>query len=151
MMIPLHAAVMFLQRMFVRKKAGMSLPWSVVMAIGMMALIVMHPAWYRLRPMRPVIIPVTLGVGERCGHCTLIAMIVPGGGSSREHQAGSSGCHQQQRGNRNPVVHDVPPCDEYWAILPLSTSESWTSEPEWLLNETGVIRQRENREAVYTC
>lgn len=86
MLMPFHAAVMLFQCMFVRKETGVSFPWPVVMTIGMMALIVMHPAWCRSRPMLPVVMTMTVGMSVMCGYCTFIAMIITGRGSPWKYE-----------------------------------------------------------------
>ena len=63
MPFPFHAAVMFFQRMFVHKETGVSLPGPVVMTIGLMTLIVVHPAWCLSWPVLPIFMTMTVGVG----------------------------------------------------------------------------------------
>jgi len=94
MMIPFHAAVIVFQGMFVRKKAGMSMPWSVIMTIGMMPLILMHPAWYRLRSMLAVIMTISIVVDELDGYFTFVDVIVTRRSSPRQHESSGGGRSQ---------------------------------------------------------
>jgi len=79
MLMPFHAAVMLFQCMFVRKETGVSFPWSVVMTIGLMALIVMHPTRNMSWCLVSIMMTVAVIVDELHGRLTFRAMTVTRG------------------------------------------------------------------------
>ena len=113
MLFSFHAAVMLFECMFVRIEAGVPSPWTIVMTIGMMPLIVSVPAWNMTWPVLVMahLMTFTIVVGEFWWSTSIACMPVTCGSILWNQNANGSNRGQQQRRNSYLLVHDVPPCD----------------------------------------